>query len=176
MKLKILYLLILLNTACNNDKKDPGQYLYPQYLDGYWIPKEIKWGGDDPTSKDTSDIFRIAAFKTLCFKKDKGFLYFVSTQRRPHNYNDSIIFAGEPSFNVFGGTWKHVNETSLQVNYKPIDYNLNPSDSKEISQQIKVLFEKDTLLLFENQLYTRTVKYDKISQQTMEEYLKHYLK
>jgi len=177
LKFEILSILLVLNIACDNNKKNTTQErIYPKYLEGYWIPKDIKWGGDDSNSKDTGDIFRIAAFKTLCFRNDNGFLYFVSTQRRPHDYNDSIIFAGEPSFNTFGGTWKYVNDTSLQVDYKPIEYNINPPDTKERHEQIKVFFEDDTLLLFENKLYARTQKYDKISRQTIEEYKKHYLK
>lgn len=131
LKLEILSLLVMLTVACNNVKTDGNKNHVSKFLTGYWIPKEIKWGGDDLNAKDTGDIFRVASFETLCFENDNKFIYFVSTQRRPHNYNDSIIFAGEPSFNVFGGTWKSINDTSLQVDYKPIDYNISPPDKRE---------------------------------------------
>jgi len=177
MKLEILSLLLLLNVACNNDKKDGNKVQSPKYLIGYWIPQEIAWGGDNPNGKDTGDVFRTAHFRTLCFDAASNkFLYFASTQRHPRDYNDSIIFAGEPIVNVFGGSWKITSDTSLMVNYKPIEYEINPPDTSERQGHIKILLEKDTLLLFENTLYHRTNKYDKISQQTIEEYKKHYLK
>lgn len=177
MQSKILSLLVLLSlsAACNNEKKDANKSLFPKYLTGYWIPKEIKWGGDDLNSKDTGDIFRTVAFRTLCFDTTGKFIFFASTQRRPRDYDDSIIFAGEPAFNVFAGNWKNINDTLLKVNYIPIEYNINPPDTRERQEQIKIRYDKDTLLLFEDALYKRTSKYDKISQQTIEGYKKHYL-
>lgn len=146
-----------------------------EFLLGYWIPQQIKWGGDDQNSKDTGDVFRTADFLTLCFDTTNKFIYFGSTQRHPRDYNDSIIFAGEPIVNVFTGNWKLINDTSLLVNYKPIEYEINPPDTTERHEQIKIIFEKDTLLLFENEIYKRTDKYDKISRQMIEVFKKHYL-
>lgn len=175
-QLKILSLLVLLNVACNNKKTEADTRQSAKYLAGYWIPQEIKWGGDNPNSNDTGDIFRTAHFRTLCFDTaGYKFLYFASTQRHPRDYNDSIIFAGEPVVNIFGGTWNFMNDTSLMVNYKPIEWEINPPDNKERQVQIKVFFSNDTLLLFEDKMYRRTSKYDRISQRTIEEYKKHYL-
>lgn len=145
-------------------------------LFGYWIPQQINWGGDDANSKDTGDLFRIAHFRTLCFDTLGNFIYLASTQRKPQDYNDSIIFAGEPIINVFGGTWKFFNDTILMINFKPIEHEINPPDNTEKQGRIQILFEKDTLLLFENKFYHRTYKYDKISQQMFEEYKNRYLK
>lgn len=176
MKLGILSLLVLLSVACNNEKTNANKNQSPKYLTGYWIPQKIKWGGDNLNSKDTGDIFRTSDFLTLCFEPNNKFIFFGSTQRHPRDYNDSIIFAGEPLITVFGGTWKSINDTALIVNYKPIEWEINPPDTNERQEQIKVFFEKDTLLLFENTLYQRTNKYDSISRRDIEEYKKHYLK
>ena len=171
----ISLVITLFAISCQNNQGNVPMEQTAQYLRGYWIPQKIKWGGDDMNSNDTGDVFRIAAFRTLCFENSNKFIYFVSTQRRPQNYNDSIIFAGEPAFNVFGGSWQSINDTLLKIDYKPIEYNINPPDKRERHEQIKILFQEDTLLLFENELYHRTYKYDKISQQTIEGYKKQYL-
>lgn len=120
-------------------------------------------------------MFRTASFRTLCFDTTKKFIYFTSTQRHPRDYNDSIIFAGEPLVNVFAGDWQ-INDTALIVDYKPVEWETTPLDRTEKHEQIKILLDKDTLLLFQNKLYKRTLNYDKISQQTIEGYKKHYIK
>jgi hypothetical protein len=176
LTLILCFLIFIFSVSCKENDIERSEDHPLSHLSGYWIPKQVQWGGDDPNSKDTGDVFRIAAFKTLCFESDNKFIYFVSTQRRPRDYNDSIIFAGEPAFNVFAGSWKNINDTLLQVDYVPIEYNINPPDKRERNGQVKILFQNDTLLLFENQLYQRTDKYDAISIQTIEGYKKEYLK
>ncbi len=141
---------------------------------GYWIPKEINWGGDSKNSVDTGDVFRVAFFYTLCFDTANKFVLFASTQRHPRNYDDSIVFAGEPIVKVFRGNWNYI-DTSLEVSYKILPMSSTTLDTAEKYERIKVLnYSNDTLILLKNVLYERTEKYDKISQQTMEEYKKNY--
>lgn len=147
-----------------------------QYLQGYWVPQKIRWQIEDPRYRDSGRLFETAHFSTLCFERTNKFILFGSTQRHQSIDNDSIIFAGEPLVTVFGGSWQSINDTLLKVDYVPIEYNINPPDKRERHEQIKILLQKDTLLLFEGELYHRSYKYDKISQQTIERYKKHYLK
>lgn len=121
-------------------------------------------------------MFETAHFRTLIFNAPNKFIYFGSTQRHQNIDNDSLVFAGEPLFTVFAGTWKALRDTMLQVDYKPSEYNINPPDKRERHERVKIIFQKDTLLFFENQLYQRTDKYDAISVQTIEGYKKEYLK
>jgi hypothetical protein len=145
-------------------------------LSGYWIPKQVKWEIEDPRYKDSGRMFETAHFKTLIFNTRNEFIFFGSTQRHQRIKNDSLVFAGEPLFTVFSGKWKKINDTLLQVNYKPLEYNVNPPDKRERLQEIKILFHKNnTLLLFENQLYRRTDKFDSKSVQTIKEYKNEYL-
>ena len=173
----IFFLLTVLYVSCTNNSNVQQKSLSANYLDGFWIPKEIEWAGDNPNGIDTGDVFRTAHFRTLCFDTiSNRFLYFSFTQRIPMGYNDSIIFAGEPSVNVFGGSWMPVNDTLLMINYKPIEWEINPPDSNQRQTEITVSMGKDTLLLFENMIYIKTLKYDQVSQQTIKEYKKNYLK
>jgi hypothetical protein len=176
MKLKTLLLLVLLNIACNNEKADTKKSLCPQYLTGYWIPQRIKWEIEDPRYKDSGRMFETTFFRTLCFDTTNQFIYFGSVQRHQKNDNDSLVFAGEPLVTVFAGSWEIINDTLLKVDYMPIEYNINPPHTKERHEQIKIKYDKDTLLLFDNTLYQRTNKYDSISRREMEEYKRHYLK
>lgn len=174
ISIRILSLLVLLSTACNSEEKNASKNQYPKYLTGYWIPKEIKWEIEDQRYKDSGMMFQTSFFRTLCFDTTNKFIYLGATQRHQKSNNDSLVFAGEPIVTVFGGSWHLINDTLLKVDFKPMESDINPHDEKQA--QIKILFENDTLLLFENKLYTRTQKYDKISQQTIEEYKKHYWK
>lgn len=177
LRLSIICLLTILHVSCNNNSIDQQKKQSVKYLDGFWIPQEIEWGGDSPNSLDTGDVFRTAHFRTLCFDTlNNRFLYFSSTQRRPKGYNDSIIFAGEPIVNVFGGSWKSVNDTLLEVNYKPIEWAINPPDSNQRQTEIIVSMGNDTLIIFENTIYVRSWKYDQVSQQKIKEYKMNYLK
>lgn len=171
----ISLVITLFVISCQNNQGNVSMEQAAQYLQGYWIPQKVKWEIEDPRYKDSSRLFETAHYKTLCFDKANKFIFFGSTQRHQGIDNDSIIFAGEPLITVFGGSWQSINDTLLKVDYKPIEYNINPPDKRERHEQIKILLQKDTLLLFENELYHRTYKYDKISQQTIEGYKKHYL-
>jgi hypothetical protein len=177
LRLAILFLIAVLYVSCTNKGNDQQKRLTTNYLDGFWIPQSIEWGGDNPNGVDTGDVFRTAHFRTLSFDTiNNRFLYFSSTQRRPKGYDDSIIFAGEPIVNVFGGSWRYINDTLLMINYKPIEWEINPPDSNQRKAEITVSIGKDTLLFFENVVYIKTLKYDQVSQQTIKEYKKNYLK
>jgi hypothetical protein len=140
------------------------------FLSGYWIPKDIKWGGDDSNIKDTGDIYRIAGFETLCFDTPSKFTFFSSTQRRPINYDDSIIFAGEPIVKMFRGNWS-VDDSLINVSYKVVPEGSTVADSIASHKKIKIIYSvKDTMLFFENNVYLRTKKYDKASLATIESY------
>ena len=68
-------------------------------------------------------------------------------------------------------------DTSLEVSYKVVAEGSTPADFSEKHEQIKIVYSSmDTLLLFKNELYMRTRKYDKISQRTIESYKKELLK
>ncbi|HSZ32421.1 MAG TPA: hypothetical protein VK772_03875, partial [Puia sp.] len=79
----IIWLCTSLSFSCKDSNSGIKNADAPKFLSGYWIPKEIKWGGDELNNKDTGDIFRTASFKTLCFDTTGRFIYFTSTQRHP---------------------------------------------------------------------------------------------
>jgi len=148
---------ISVNFLCKDNKSGIKKTGALKFLSGYWIPKEIAWGGDDLNSKDTGDVFRTASFKTLCFDTSGRFIYFASTQRRPKNYDDSMIFAGEPVVKMYKGNWNGI-DTSLEVSYKVVAEGSTPVDSAEKHEQIRVIYHSiDTMLLFRKQLYVRTL-------------------
>jgi hypothetical protein len=166
---------ILLFASCTEKKNKLAEEKKAISLSGLWIPETIKWGGDDIKSKDTGDVFRIADFLTLNFQNDGRFVFFGSTQRKPLHYNDSIIFAGEPIVNVFGGEWSYVDDTTLAVYYKPLEWQISPPDLGEKKEHIKIrVLAKDTSLVFENTVYHRTVKYDRVSKIEIEKFLQKY--
>jgi hypothetical protein len=115
----LIFLGLLFSCKDNKSSEKKVGTLSLNFLSGYWIPKEIKWGGDDLNSKDKGDVFRVAGFKTLCFDTAGKFIYFSSIQRRPRNYGDSIIFAGEPIIKMYKGKWSCV-DTLLNVTYKVV--------------------------------------------------------
>lgn len=131
-------------------------------LRGYWIPKTIKWGGDDFKSRDTGDIFRTASFKTLVFDSSGTFIYFASTQRHPKDYDDSLIFEGEPGVEIFKGIWTW-QDTLMKVSYKVVYTRFTPMDTTVKAADVKLVFGRDTSLFFDGEEYSRTLKYDKLS-------------
>lgn len=171
-----IWLWIALFLACKDNKPDVKKGNEPgfKFLSGYWIPKAIKWDGDDPNPKDTGDIFSVAGFKTLCFDTAGRFVFFSSTQRRPKNYGDSIIFAGEPIVKMYRGSWS-LDDTLLYVYYKVVPEGPTIGDSIAKHEGIRIVYAAaDTMLVFQNKSYIRTNKYDKISRSTIEAYKKSY--
>jgi lipopolysaccharide export system protein LptC len=167
-----MWLWVALFFACKDSKPDVKKSNIPafNFLSGYWIPKEITWGGDGLNTKDTGDVFRVASFKTLCFDTAGRFIYFSSTQRRPKNYGDSIIFAGEPIVKMYKGNWSF-DDALLNVSYKVVPEGSTVADSIAKHEGIRIVYSAtDTMLIFQNKLYVRTDKYDKISRSTIESY------
>ena len=171
-----IWLGVALFFSCKDNKSDVKKASTSgfKFLSGYWIPKEIKWGGDDLNPKDTGDVFRVASFKTLCFDTAGRFVFFASTQRHPKNYGDSIIFAGEPIVKMYKGNWSFV-DTLLNVSYKVVPEGSTVVDSIAKHEKIRVVYSgTDTTLVFQGKFYVRTNKYDKISRSTIESYKKSY--
>jgi hypothetical protein len=135
-------------------------------------PGKCSLGGDD-AGKDTGDVFRTASFKTLCFDCSGTFTFFQSTQRKPKNYDDSLIFEGEPGVEVFKGMWSR-HDSVIEVSYKARNPRFTPVDSSEKHEKIGVVAGKDTVLLFQGILYRKEMKYDGISRRQIEAYKNAY--
>ncbi|HEV2479708.1 MAG TPA: hypothetical protein VGS79_08580 [Puia sp.] len=168
MERKIAILVVwLFIMSCGNEKGGKS-IASSTFLQGYWIPASIHWGGDN-AGKDTGDVFRTASFRTLSFDSSGTFTMFASTQRKPKNYDDSLIFEGEPGVEIFKGAWS-AHDSVIEVAYKIKYTGFSPVDSSEKHEKISIVSGKDTLLFFNKKLYKKEGKYDTISRARMEAY------
>ena len=166
-------LYFLIGVFCRCADLSSKQQKSSGFLTGCWIPTNIKWGGSDSCTGDTCDIYRTASFITLCFDSAQGFTYFTSTQRKPLNYNDSLIFEGEPGIEIFKGRWQF-NDTIVGVKYRLFYSGFVPQDTSLKHVEMKVYYGRDSLLLFDGELFKKTFKYDRLSRKTINRYKNEY--
>jgi hypothetical protein len=146
---------------------------YHRSIIGIWIPQNIEWGSNIMIDDDSMDIFRIASFYTLCFDSSGVFTLLASTQRQPRNYDDSIIFAGEPAVDVYSGKWELKDTSVINLTYKVKKSGIIPLDNAVKYEKLKFVLDSVPNFIFQGKTYNKTFKYDYLSLKEIEMFKKN---